>query len=555
MSVESSTKTVYSLTTNRTRISLLHHPSSSGVLRFRNFVKYYVDPNGNSDVYVVKADNQDEAIGQVLSNRAIVPGDEKPVDIVLFEGGAGSATGQGSGGVTGYNGEAFESISGPDINGVITLTRGDATTETININDISLDAISYDSITKSLNLTVQDEEGNNVSTFNVPLSDLVDVAPDSMVCYKVTDSANPLTSYTFTNPDIAHFGIGGEFKFRTTTVNGVESAEQNIHYYDVNTDEFLPANYPLIVAAIKAHLDAESVSYESVDFNVLDHGDGTHTTEVIVLSTNTSINTGTFQVKYNRAFQVNQISAVADSPVNNEKFYKRKSLDGVDSWFQWDGFDYVALGSTPDFTGLTVEIDHCKDVPEISADADNRIQKRDDGIYVPPVASPGTQGYTRYRGQINAATASLPTDAQLGDYWYVSTDGDNLGNIEGVDYLSKGDYVTYLNLSGDDDRSNPQNWTGHQRNTDDRFTNLVSIEDDLQTVNLVALTPLQVNAVNLFFGDIRDVTLRDSNDYVLTDGISIQIFPKPNAGAPPYIILTANQNITGLKVYMRGRPS
>lgn len=151
----------------------------------------------------------------------------------------------------------------------------------------------------------------------------------------------------------------------------------------------------------------------------------------------------------------------------------------------------------------------------------------------------------KYRGELNAATDSLPTvDVQAGDHWFITGQGDNFGNIEGVDTLSKGDLLFYLNLQGDNDPSNPQNWQGIQQNTNDAFIGFVSLEDIPQTVDLVANTPRIINALVLATGGVRHVTITDSTGLVITSGVSITI-------SGTQVTLESNVNLNAV-VYMGG---
>jgi hypothetical protein len=152
----------------------------------------------------------------------------------------------------------------------------------------------------------------------------------------------------------------------------------------------------------------------------------------------------------------------------------------------------------------------------------------------------------KYRGELSAATDSLPTvDVQVGDHWFITDEGSNFGNIEGVNTLSRGDLLFYLNLEGDNDPSNPQNWQGIQQNTNDAFTGFVSLEDIPQVVNLVANTPLTINALVLATGGVRHVTVTDSTGVVITSGISIII-------SGTQVTLESNVNLNGIVVYMSG---
>lgn len=152
----------------------------------------------------------------------------------------------------------------------------------------------------------------------------------------------------------------------------------------------------------------------------------------------------------------------------------------------------------------------------------------------------------KYRGELSALTDTLPTtDVQAGDHWFITEEGSNFGNIEGVNTLSRGDLLFYLNLTGDNDRSNPQNWQGIQQNTNDAFVGFVSLEDIPQVVDLVANTPLSINAVVLATGAVRHVTLLDSSGNDITSGVSINI-------SGTTVILESNVNLTDVVVNMAG---
>lgn len=137
------------------------------------------------------------------------------------------------------------------------------------------------------------------------------------------------------------------------------------------------------------------------------------------------------------------------------------------------------------------------------------------------VQAPSTVGHSIYKGELDANAGSLPATAQVGDWYYIGVGGTNFGNIDGVDTLSVADKLIYLNLEGDNDPSNPQNWTGYQRNTNDAFVGFISLEDIPQTKDLVANTPLAITPVVLATGAVRHITVLNSAGEDITSGLTI----------------------------------
>lgn len=134
--------------------------------------------------------------------------------------------------------------------------------------------------------------------------------------------------------------------------------------------------------------------------------------------------------------------------------------------------------------------------------------------------APSVVGHSIYKGKLDADAGSLPA-AQVGDWYYIEVAGTNFGNIDGVNTLSVADKLIYLNLTGDNDPSNPQNWTGYQRNTNDAFVQFVSLEDIPQTKDLVANTPLTITPVVLATGAVRHITVLNSAGEDITSGLTI----------------------------------
>lgn len=128
------------------------------------------------------------------------------------------------------------------------------------------------------------------------------------------------------------------------------------------------------------------------------------------------------------------------------------------------------------------------------------------------------------------------TTIKKGDYWIITVAG-TIAGIEGSDVLAVGDIIQFFG-------SNPAtagDWVGIQRNIDD--TVLGNARTERQTVNLVANTPLNVNAATLT--DIFSVQTYDST------GEEIIVSVK-KLGPANQVTLESKKSLTGVDVDLVG---
>lgn len=140
------------------------------------------------------------------------------------------------------------------------------------------------------------------------------------------------------------------------------------------------------------------------------------------------------------------------------------------------------------------------------------------------------------------ATTGIPTTGsgeagaiEAGDTWVINVAGTITG-IEGADELSVGDLL----IATADGANSAAQFVGVQRNLNDD----VLTAYDIQTVNLVAATPLTVTASN-FSGNVISVEVYNSA------GRRINV-RQTLGGSSNEIILRSNQNLSNLSVRMVG---
>jgi hypothetical protein len=149
------------------------------------------------------------------------------------------------------------------------------------------------------------------------------------------------------------------------------------------------------------------------------------------------------------------------------------------------------------------------------------------------------------QGGFSAVAGLLPTAAdktqgdlttiKKGDYWIITAAG-SIAGISGSPVLSVGDIIQFYG-------SNPataSDWLGIQRNVDDTAT---QTKTERQTVNLVANTPLAVNAATIT--DIFSVEVKNSA------GATI-IVDVERLGGANQVTLTSKKSLTGVKVDLIG---
>lgn len=151
----------------------------------------------------------------------------------------------------------------------------------------------------------------------------------------------------------------------------------------------------------------------------------------------------------------------ANSPLNLLEFYDQEDIQGVASVIQAE-IDAGNLQAT------NQEGDPIPDVEQVASDPLNLEAVAFTGSYDDLKDKP--EGLAKYKGTLDAGSGVLPTSAEVGDFYLIVGGGDNFGNITGDDDLSSGDMIQYLNIEGDNDPSNPQNWAPLQRNDDDDGT-------------------------------------------------------------------------------------
>lgn len=140
------------------------------------------------------------------------------------------------------------------------------------------------------------------------------------------------------------------------------------------------------------------------------------------------------------------------------------------------------------------------------------------------------------------ATTGIPTAGsgingaiKAGDTYFITVAGTIVG-IGGDDKLDIGDLLIAIA----DGANSAAQFIGKQRNLDDA----VLVGGEVQTVNLVAATPLTITAVN-FSGNVLDVEIYRA------DGRQINVRKTLGAGANQ-MILRSNQSLTGVSVRVVG---
>lgn len=152
----------------------------------------------------------------------------------------------------------------------------------------------------------------------------------------------------------------------------------------------------------------------------------------------------------------------------------------------------------------------------------------------------------RLQGAYDASSGLLPTAANktqgdltqlvAGDYWIISVAG-TIAGIRGDDVLSIGDKLQYL--GGGAGVAN--NWVGIQTNLNDSL--IGNQTGEKQTVNLVANTPLNVNAATI--SNIHSVQTYDSAGKLI-------IVDVEKLGGNNQRTLTSKKSLTGVVVELIG---
>lgn len=161
---------------------------------------------------------------------------------------------------------------------------------------------------------------------------------------------------------------------------------------------------------------------------------------------------------------------------------------------------------------------------------------------------------TAFRGILDPSTDPLPTtDVQPGDYYFINGNG-NFGNINGVNDLNEGDHLYFVGQISNDP-TNLQNWQGIQQNTNDNFTQFVSLQElpQLSASPFNSGQTLTFDTTVLATGSIRDFVVIDrATDIVVTHDLTATITANLGTGRPN-LNLTANTNYpNGVLVYMSG---
>jgi hypothetical protein len=151
------------------------------------------------------------------------------------------------------------------------------------------------------------------------------------------------------------------------------------------------------------------------------------------------------------------------------------------------------------------------------------------------------------QGGFDASSGLLPvagdktqgdlTTIKKGDFWIITTAG-TIAGIEGSDVLSIGDIIQFFGSTP----ATAADWVGIQRNIDDSV--LGDIISERQTVNLVANTPLNVNAASIT--DIFSVQTYDST------GEEIVVSLK-KLGPANQITLESKKSLTNVAVDLLGK--
>jgi hypothetical protein len=151
------------------------------------------------------------------------------------------------------------------------------------------------------------------------------------------------------------------------------------------------------------------------------------------------------------------------------------------------------------------------------------------------------------QGGFSAVAGLLPTAAnktqgdlttiKKGDFWIVTAAG-TIAGIAGADELSIGDVIQFYGSTP----STAADWLGIQRNINDSAV-VGNVTAEKQTVNLVANTPLNVNAATI--ANIHSIQVYNSaGDLILLD---IQ-----KLGGNNQRTLTSKKALTGVVVEMTG---
>ena len=152
----------------------------------------------------------------------------------------------------------------------------------------------------------------------------------------------------------------------------------------------------------------------------------------------------------------------------------------------------------------------------------------------------------RLQGSFDASSGALPTASNKsqgdltqivsGDYWIISVAGTIVG-IQGADELSVGDKLQYTSGGA----GTAANWVGIQTNLND--DKIGDIKGEKQTVNLVANTPLAVNAATL--ANIHSIQIYDPA------GAEI-VIDVEKLGGNNQRTLTSKKSLTNVVVEMTG---
>lgn len=152
----------------------------------------------------------------------------------------------------------------------------------------------------------------------------------------------------------------------------------------------------------------------------------------------------------------------------------------------------------------------------------------------------------RIQGSFDASGGLLPTAANktqgdltqlvAGDYWIISV-GGTIAGIQGDDVLAIGDKLQYVGGGG----ATPANWVGIQTNLND--SQIGNVTGEKQTVNLVANTPLAVNAATI--SNIHSIqTYNAAGDEIILDVQKL--------GGNNQRTITSKKALTGVVVELLG---
>ena len=176
-----------------------------------------------------------------------------------------------------------------------------------------------------------------------------------------------------------------------------------------------------------------------------------------------------------------------------------------------------------------------------------------DGTTVQTVASESyvlnqIQQIGQSQGAYDASSGLLPTSSNLidgdttirrGDYWDISVAG-TIAGIGGADELSIGDVLKFVGTNP----ATASHWIGIQRNLND--TLLGNVVGEKQTVNLVANTPLNVNAATIT--NIHSIQVYNSAGAEIIVDIE-------KLGGNNQRTLTSKKSLTGVVVELLGTTS